>query len=54
MTSMNKITSNTKYLGDPSQTDWVMDGQAVAYGNTVLLTMAPHGFYWFTLENIDR
>lgn len=29
------------YLGDPSGTDWVMDGQAVIYQDTVLLTMAP-------------
>jgi len=39
--SMNGITSKTKYLGDSSTTDWVMDGQAVVYDNNVLLTMAP-------------
>jgi beta-glucanase (GH16 family) len=38
---MNGITSKTKYLGDSSTTDWVMDGQAVIYDNNVLLTMAP-------------
>jgi beta-glucanase (GH16 family) len=40
-TDMTGITSKTKYLGDPSTTDWVMDGQAVPYKNTLLLTMAP-------------
>lgn len=35
------VTSKEKYLGDSSTTDWVMDGQAVAYQNTLLLTMAP-------------
>lgn len=35
------ITSKTAYLGDASKTDWVMDGEAVAYQNTLLLTMAP-------------
>jgi beta-glucanase (GH16 family) len=39
--SMDRITSNTKYLGDASTTDWVMDGSAVIYNNNVLLTMAP-------------
>lgn len=37
--SMDRITSKTKYLGDSSKTDWVMDGEAVAYGGNVLLTM---------------
>jgi len=32
--------SKTEYLGDSSKTDWVMDGQAVAYNGNVLLTMA--------------
>ncbi|TVY85070.1 putative glycosidase crf2 [Lachnellula suecica] len=39
--SMDRITSNTKYLGDSSKTDWVMDGAAVIYNDNVLLTMAP-------------
>jgi len=39
--SMDRITSNTKYLGDSSKTDWVMDGNAAIYNNNVLLTMAP-------------
>ncbi|KAH8684595.1 concanavalin A-like lectin/glucanase domain-containing protein [Tricladium varicosporioides] len=39
--SLDRITSNTKYLGDSSKTDWVMDGNAVIYNNNVLLTMAP-------------
>jgi beta-glucanase (GH16 family) len=38
---LSGITSKTKYLGDSSTTDWVMDGQAIAYENTLLLTMAP-------------
>jgi len=38
--SMDRITSKTKYLGDSSKTDWVMDGDAVAYNGNVLLTMA--------------
>lgn len=38
---MDRITSNAKYLGDASTTDWVMDGQAVIYNDNVLLTMAP-------------
>lgn len=36
----DRITSKDKYLGDPSKTDWVMDGQALIYQNTALLTMA--------------
>jgi beta-glucanase (GH16 family) len=40
--SMDGITSKDTYLGDPSTTDWVMDGQAVIYDDTVLLTMAPN------------
>jgi len=39
---MDRITSKDTYLGDPSTTDWVMDGQAVIYQDTVLLTMAPN------------
>jgi beta-glucanase (GH16 family) len=34
--------SKDQYLGDASKTDWVMDGQAVIYQDTVLLTMAPN------------
>jgi beta-glucanase (GH16 family) len=37
---MDRIASKTEYLGDSSKTDWVMDGQAVIYQDTVLLTMA--------------
>lgn len=40
-TDMTGITSKTVYLGDSSKTDWVMDGEAVAYQDTLLLTMAP-------------
>jgi beta-glucanase (GH16 family) len=38
---MSRIMSKDKYLGDSSQTDWVMDGKAVTYQNTALLTMPP-------------
>jgi beta-glucanase (GH16 family) len=40
--SLDRITAKTEYLGDSSKTDWVMDGQAVAYDGNVLLTM-PEG-----------
>ncbi len=40
--TLDGITSNTKYLGDASKTDWVMDGQAVIYNGNALLTMAPN------------
>lgn len=33
------VTPKQKYLGDASTTDWVMDGQAIAYEDTLLLTM---------------
>jgi beta-glucanase (GH16 family) len=33
--------SKEKYLGDSSKTDWVMDGSALIFDNTALLTMAP-------------
>ena len=39
--SMDRITAKSKYLGDASKTDWVMDGQAVPFDGNVLLTMAP-------------
>ena len=43
-TDMNRIMSKDTYLGDPTTTDWVMDGQAVIYQDTALLTMArQHG-----------
>ena len=38
--SMDRIMSKTEYLGDTTKTDWVMDGEAVSYGDNVLLTMA--------------
>lgn len=38
--NMDGITSNTKYLGDASKTDWVLSGAAVIYNDNVLLTMA--------------
>jgi Glycosyl hydrolases family 16 len=39
---MDRIMSKDKYLGDSSKTDWVMDGTAVIFQNTALLTMAPN------------
>lgn len=39
--NMDRITSNTKYLGDSSKTDWVADGDPVIFNDNVLLTMAP-------------
>lgn len=39
--NMDRITANDKYLGDASETDWVMDGQAAIYNGNVLLTMPP-------------
>jgi len=33
--------SKDKYLGDASKADWVMDGTALQYQDSVLLTMAP-------------
>ena len=41
LTSLDGIQPNTKYLGDPSKADWVSSGQAVAFQDSVLLTMAP-------------
>lgn len=38
---MTGITAKDKYLGDSSKTDWAMDGLAVPYDDTLLLTMAP-------------
>ncbi|EPS44413.1 hypothetical protein H072_1595 [Dactylellina haptotyla CBS 200.50] len=35
------IVSNTKFLGDPSNADWVSDGQPLFANNVVYLTMAP-------------
>lgn len=35
------ITSKSTYLGDAEETSWVMDGEAVPYQDTLLLTMAP-------------
>lgn len=39
--NLDRISPNTKYLGDASQADWVSSGQPVSYQNDVLLTMAP-------------
>lgn len=40
-TDNTKILGKDKYLGDSSQTDWVMDGDAQIFKDTALLTMAP-------------
>lgn len=40
-TDLTGVTSETVYLGNSSSTDWVMDGEAVPYQDTLLLTMAP-------------
>jgi len=39
-TSMDGITSNTKYLGDASKSNWVYSGSPVIYNDNVLLTMS--------------
>lgn len=39
--NLDRVTSNTKYLGDSSQTDWVSDGDPQIYDDNLLLTMAP-------------
>lgn len=41
-TSLDRITSETEYLGDSSKTDWVSSGTPLIYNNNVLLTMAPN------------
>lgn len=42
MDSLDQIQSNSLYLGDASQANWVSSGTPVAYQNeAVLLTMAP-------------
>lgn len=38
--NLDRVTPNTKYLGDPSEADWVSSGQPVSYNGQVLLTMA--------------
>lgn len=37
----SRILDKTKYLGDSSKIDWVMDGQALVSNNELYLTMAP-------------
>ena len=40
MTSLDGLVANTKYLGDPSDGNWVYSGNPLAYNNeAVLLTM---------------
>ena len=40
LTSLDGITANTEYLGDATKSNWVSSGQALAYQDQVLLTMA--------------
>jgi beta-glucanase (GH16 family) len=40
-TSMDGIDAKDTFLGDSEKTDWVMDGKAVIFKDTALLTMAP-------------
>ena len=43
LTSLDGIASNTQYLGDVSNTNWVSSGMPVVYNDeAVLLTMAPN------------
>ncbi|TVY13433.1 putative glycosidase crf2 [Lachnellula arida] len=39
--NLDRVMSNTKYLGDSSKTDWISDGNPLEYNNNLLLTMAP-------------
>ncbi|KAF5092886.1 hypothetical protein D0Z03_002648 [Geotrichum reessii] len=39
-TSTNKIISNTKYLGDADQYDFVVNNDILSFDNSILLTMA--------------
>ena len=38
--NLDRVVSNTKYLGDSSKADWVYSGQPLSYNGQVLLTMA--------------
>ncbi|KAF1816643.1 hypothetical protein P152DRAFT_381702, partial [Eremomyces bilateralis CBS 781.70] len=39
--SLSDVASISKYLGDPSKANWVSSGNPAAYGDSILLTMAP-------------
>ncbi|KAL7268613.1 putative glycosidase CRH2 [Rhizina undulata] len=41
-TSLDRVASDTKYLGNSSASDWVVDGTPLIYNDTLLLTMAPN------------
>lgn len=41
MDSMDGIVDVSEYLGDPSQADWVSQGEPIPYNGNVLLTMPP-------------
>ncbi|KAK5055132.1 hypothetical protein LTR84_012880 [Exophiala bonariae] len=38
--NLDRVVSNTKYLGDASKADWVSSGQPLSHNGQVLLTMA--------------
>jgi len=42
LTSLSDVTDIAKYLGDPSNTNWVSSGTPLVYNNQgILLTLAP-------------
>jgi hypothetical protein len=41
MDSLDRYKDISKYLGDPSEADWVGQGEPVLYNGNVLLTMPP-------------
>ena len=41
MTSLDRAVAIDKYLGDPSEADWVYQGEPIAHNGNVLLTMPP-------------
>ena len=43
LNSLNGITSNTRYLGDPSSSNWVYSGTPKVFNNEVLLTLSQDG-----------
>lgn len=43
LTSLNGITSNQKYLGDPTQSNWVSSGTPKIFEDQLLLTLSEDG-----------
>jgi hypothetical protein len=39
--SLDRVADKTKYLGDASRYDWVVDGKPRIYAGNLLLTMEP-------------